>query len=332
MNVLVTGGAGYIGSHAVRALLDGGHRVSVVDNLSTGFRDSVDQRAHFFKGDISDSRLIEQIHGQMPIQAVLHFAAFIEVGESVKDPQKYYENNFVKAFQFLKTVSGLKIRQFIFSSTAAVYGSPQTIPIPEEHGCLPINPYGRSKYMFECALRDLSVQNNFKFCIFRYFNVAGAHPSGEIGEAHNPESHLIPNILRSALAENKVFKIFGTDYDTKDGSCVRDYVHVQDLVEAHVLGLEYLKHKDSQVFNLGSAAGYSVKEVFAACEKVLGKKIEFEVSERRAGDPAILIAQNSKARSDLGWKPAYENLETIIEHAWVWHKNHPQGYRLQAAS
>lgn len=325
MKILVTGGAGYIGSHAVLALLDQDHEVSVIDNLSTGFQKAVDARAKFYELDIQDKDKVREILKADQIDAVMHFAAFIEVGESVKNPNKYLGNNFEKAKKLLEAMEEAEVKRFIFSSTAAVYGEPKTIPILETAETNPINPYGESKLKLENEVQKRVAQKKLSAIIFRYFNVVGADPRGRAGEAHEPESHLIPNILKSAQNAEKVFSIFGTDYDTPDGTCIRDFVHVNDLVEAHLLGLINFSNK-LQIFNLGSAQGFSVKEVFSACEKALGQKIKKQEVDRRAGDPPRLISDSQKVRTGLHWSPQYESLEKMIEHQWNWMKKHPRGY------
>lgn len=325
MKVLVTGGAGYIGSHAVRELLDSGHQVVVLDNLSKGHEEAIDKRAAFVRGSTQDIDLVVnkmKLHG---IEAVMHFAADIEVSESVTDPCKYYQNNFSNSLMLLEAMNICGVKKIVFSSTAAVYGNPEKTPVSETGLRNPINPYGRSKMMMEMALEDASCAYGIGYTILRYFNVAGASPDSTIGEDHSPESHLIPRIL-TAAREGTAVKIFGTDYPTQDGTCIRDYVHVVDLVRAHILALEKIEPGKGNIYNLGSEKGFSVREVIAACERVTGRKIVIEESERRTGDPAVLIASSLKIKEELGWERKYPDMETIVAHAWNWHSSHPKGY------
>jgi UDP-glucose 4-epimerase len=326
MNVLVTGGAGYIGSHAVRLLLDQGHLVSVLDNLSHGHLPAIDQRASFIKGDTGDRALVMNLLRQKKIEAVLHFAADIEVGESVVNPGKYYQNNFSNALVLLGALVETGVKKIVFSSTAAVYGDPEKNPIEETQARRPINPYGKSKMMTEMAIEDFAQAHGLGYAILRYFNVAGASADGSIGEDHRPESHLLPKILAAAREGSGPVRIFGTDYPTPDGTCVRDYVHVVDLVNAHLLALQKIEAGKGEIYNLGSENGFSVRAVIAACEKVVGKKLSVTEESRRPGDSAVLVASSKKIREKLGWKPQYPDLETIVQHAWNWHQTHPQGY------
>jgi UDP-glucose 4-epimerase len=330
MNVLVTGGAGYIGSHAVRELADQGHEVIVLDNFSKGHHKAVDPRAVIIEGNTGDERVLRLIFASYQIEAVMHFAADIEVGESVLDPSKYYKNNFANALVLLENMRHAHIQKMVFSSTAAVYGNPEKTPIEESQARSPINPYGRSKMMVEMAMEDFAKAYNMGYTILRYFNVAGAHPTGKIGEDHHPETHLIPRILQAAR-DNDFVKIFGTDYPTHDGTCIRDYIHVVDLVRAHVLALDSIKPGQERVYNLGSENGFSVREVISACEKVTEKTLKIKEEDRRAGDPDILVASSQKIREELGWERLYPDLETIVAHAWQWHTTHPQGYATKAA-
>jgi UDP-glucose 4-epimerase len=326
MKVLVTGGAGYIGSHAVKCLLNQGHEVVVLDNLSKGHRQAVDSRAVFVEGDTGNKRHLTGILQAFDIEAVMHFAASIEVGESVLHPGRYYENNVANTIRLLEAMLEEKVNKIVFSSTAAIYGNPATTPIIESHQPHPINPYGRSKWMSEIIIQDFSQAHNFSYAILRYFNVAGAWPDGHIGEDHRPETHLIPRILCSALNGQEPVRIYGTDYPTKDGTCIRDYVHVVDLVEAHLLALENLRSGQGNLFNLGSESGFSVREVISTCEQVTGRQLRILEQERRPGDPAVLIASSNKIRKELGWVRQFPDLRQIVEHAWLWHQKHPKGY------
>lgn len=326
MNILVTGGAGYIGSHAVHHLLKNNHTVVVVDNLSRGHVASVPRSAHFYKTSIEDSSRIKQILREHSIEAVMHFAAYTDIGESIQDPFKYYQNNFAFTLSLLKTLVDCNIKKIVFSSTAAVYGSPTDVPIVESHPKSPSSPYGQSKLMIESAISDFSKVYGLGYTILRYFNVAGAHPDGQIGEDHQPENHLIPKILLTAMGTELLLPIYGTDYPTRDGTCIRDYVHVQDIVSAHSLAIENTKPSCGHIYNLGSEKGFTVKEVVDTCKKILQKDIKILTQARRTGDTAILIASSSKIKNELGWSPKYPDLETIIAHAWQWHKNNPRGY------
>jgi len=326
MRVLVTGGAGYIGSHAVRELLNSGHQVIVLDNLSKGHAEAVDPRAQLVIGSTANSELMIRTFRSHDIEAIMHFAADIEVGESVIEPYKYYQNNFSNSLNLLNAMVMTGVKKIIFSSTAAVYGNPEKNPIDENQSRLPINPYGRSKMMVEMAIEDFSRAYGLGFTILRYFNVAGASPDSAIGEDHHPESHLIPRVLKAASDSTLDVKIFGTDYDTHDGTCIRDYVHVVDLVRAHVLALEFLNEGEGNIFNLGSEKGFSVREVINACQKVTGTEFRKKEEARRAGDPPVLVASSMKVREILKWEPLYPSIETIVKHAWQWHSGHPNGY------
>jgi UDP-glucose 4-epimerase len=332
MRVLVTGGAGYIGSHAVKLLADSGHEITVLDNLSHGHLKAVDSRARFVEGNTGNQNLVTGILKDHKIEAVMHFAANIEVGESVANPGKYYENNFSSALTLLISMRDAGVKKLVFSSTAAVYGNPESTPILETMMRAPINPYGRSKLMTEMAIEDFSKAHGLGFTVLRYFNVAGAAPDASLGEDHQPETHLIPRLLIAARDGKESAKIFGTDYPTRDGTCVRDYVHVMDLAEAHRLSLEALAPGQGNIYNLGSEQGFSVKEVLTTCEKVIGRKIAVEEAERRAGDPAVLVASSEKIRRELNWKPAFADLESIVGHAWAWHQKFPQGYATSSRS
>ena len=327
MNVLVIGGAGYIGSHAVNKLIKKDYNVSVLDNLVTGHRDAVDEAATFYLGDIRDKAILNQIVQDEQIEAIFHFAASSLVGESVEKPLKYFNNNVVGMEVLLEVMQENDVKKIIFSSTAAVYGDVQAPLITEDEPKAPTSPYGESKLMMENMIKWCDLAHGIKFVSLRYFNVAGALSTGEIGEDHDPETHLIPIVLQTALGQRNAMTIFGDDYNTPDGTCIRDYVHVEDLIDAHILALEYLNtNAESQIFNLGSSTGYSVKEIVEASHKVTGKEIPVKIGERRAGDPAKLVAASEKAREILGWKPAYETIEGIIQTAWNWHEANPEGY------
>ena len=326
--ILVTGGAGYIGSHAVLALQAQGYRVLVLDNLVYGHRDFVETvlKVEWIEGDTSDRSLLDRLFQTHPIAAVMHFAAYAYVGESVTNPAKYYRNNIVGTLTLLEAMVAAKVPYFVFSSTCASYGVPQFLPLAEDHPQNPINPYGHSKLMVEQILRDFEVAYGLRSVIFRYFNAAGADPEGRVGEDHNPETHLIPLVLQTALGHRSSISIFGTDYETPDGTCIRDYIHVMDLADAHVLGLNYLQNDHpSTVFNLGNGQGFSVRQVISTAQEVTGLPIPVVESDRRPGDPPVLVANSKKAKEVLGWKPRYPELEKIIHHAWRWHQ-HRQGY------
>lgn len=325
MRVLVTGGAGYIGSHAVRELLDSGHVVVVLDNLSKGHREAIDERVVFIRGSTQDIDLVVNKLKFHEIDAVMHFAADTEVGESVSDPYKYYQNNFSNSLLLLEAINICAIKKLVFSSTAAVYGDPVRTPILESDLRHPINPYGRSKMMMEMAIEDGCRAYGIGYTILRYFNVAGASPDSQIGEDHHPESHLIPRIL-TAAREGTSIKVFGTDYETPDGTCIRDYVHVVDLARAHVMALEKISEGKGRTYNLGSEKGFSVRQVISTCEGVTSRKIVVEEVQRRLGDPSILVADSQKIKSELGWERKYPDLETIVAHAWNWHASHPKGF------
>ncbi len=325
--ILVTGGAGYIGSHTVLALKEAGYEVIVLDNLVYGHQDLVEQvlQVELIVGDINDRSLLDNLFQTRNIAAVMHFSAYAYVGESVKEPAKYYRNNVVATLNLLEAMQAAGINKFVFSSTCATYGIPEMVPIPENHPQNPINPYGATKLMVERILSDFDVAYGLKSVRFRYFNAAGADPQGRLGEDHNPETHLIPLVLLAALGQRESISIFGTDYDTRDGTCIRDYIHVTDLADAHVLGLEYLlKGGNSEVLNLGNGQGFSVKEVIETAKQVTGKQIKIIECDRRPGDPPILIGSSKKATSFLGWQPQYYSLQDIIKHAWQWHQKRHQ--------
>ncbi len=324
MNVLVTGGAGYIGSVVVAKLLRAGHRVCVYDNLCRGFRAAVPEGADLVVGDIADSAKTGDVLRRSHIEAVMHFAALIEAGESMKAPERYFRNNTANTLSLLETMLACGVKQLVFSSTAALYGDPENIPIRETDPLRPTNAYGESKLLVERMLQWFGRIHGFRYASLRYFNAAGA--SEELGEAHEPESHLIPLILRVALGRRESISIYGTDYDTRDGTCVRDYIHVADLADAHMLALEALSRRDQLTYNLGNGRGFTVREVIEAARRVTGHAIPAVEAPRRAGDPAVLVASAEKIMRELNWRPQYHDLESIISSAWEWHRKHPNGY------
>lgn len=326
MNILVVGGAGYIGSHMVRLLDREGHRVVVLDNLSTGFQAAV-TAGELFIGEMSDRELVEQLLGDHNIDAVMHFAAFALVGESVAQPAKYYNNNVVATISLLESMRRTNVKKIVFSSTCATYGIPQTVPISEAEPQLPVNPYGFTKLVIERALSDYARAYDFGFAALRYFNAAGASPQGDIGEDHEPESHLIPIVLQVALGQRKHVMVYGDDWPTRDKTCVRDYVHVDDLGEAHLLALERIKTGQGIEVNLGTGRGHSVREVIQVCREITGCDIEEIIGPRRPGDPPELVADASTARRVLGWVPKYEDIQSVIATAWNWQSSHPHGYK-----
>jgi UDP-glucose 4-epimerase len=318
--ILITGGAGYVGSHTVKELLKLGYSTLVLDNLTNGHRELV-CGGELIEGDLQDSVLLQNIFSRHSIEAVMHFAAFAYVGESVTDPGKYYRNNVCGTLNLVEAMLKARVNKIIFSSTCSTYGHPQEIPITEKHLQNPVNPYGGSKLMVERILRDFEQSHALKSVIFRYFNAAGADPEAQIGEWHEPETHLIPLVLDVAAGKQKAVKIFGTDYDTDDGTCIRDYIHVTDLADAHILGLKHLQTgQKSEVFNLGNGQGYSVRQVIESAKKITGRQIEVQKAPRRPGDPATLVGSAEKARTILGWKTRFPTLETIIGTAWQWHQ------------
>jgi UDP-glucose 4-epimerase len=326
--ILVTGGAGYIGSHAVLALQQADYEVVVLDNLVYGHRDLVEKvlQVELIVGDTCDRPLLDQLFASRNIAAVMHFAAYAYVGESVIDPAKYYRNNFIGTLTLLEAMLAASINKFVFSSTCATYGVPTTVPIPEDHPQNPINPYGATKLMIERVLTDFDVAYGLKSVCFRYFNAAGADPAGRLGEDHDPETHLIPLVLLAALGKRESISILGTDYPTPDGTCIRDYIHVADLASAHVLGLEYLlKGGDTNVFNLGNGNGFSVKQVIETAKQVTGRDFKVVEGDRRPGDPPALVGSGEKASKILGWQPQYADLSKILSHAWHWHQQRHQG-------
>ncbi len=327
MSVLVLGGAGYIGSHTVYELIDKGEEVIIADNLQTGYMKAVHPKAKFYKGDIRDKEFLDSLFQKEKPEAVIHFAANSLVGESMVDPLKYYDNNLYGTMVLLKSMVENKIGKIVFSSTAATYGEPENIPILETDKTEPSNTYGETKLAMEKLFKWVAQAHGIKYVSLRYFNACGAHKSGNIGEAHNPETHLIPLILQVPNNKRPEIKIFGDDYDTPDGTCIRDYIHVTDLANAHILAIEYLKKGgENNIFNLGNGTGFSVKQVIDISRKVTNHPIPAVICPRRAGDPAKLIASSEKAKTVLKWQPIYTDLETIIESAWRWHKNHPDGY------
>ena len=326
MSILVCGGAGYIGSHMVAYLLEQGKDVVVIDSLETGHEEAV-KGVKFYKGDLRDKEFLNKVFNENKIEAVIDFAAYSLVGESMVEPLKYFNNNVYGTVNLLEVMKEHDVKYIVFSSTAATYGEPERTPIVEEDKTFPTNAYGESKLMVEKVLKWCDRAYGIKHTVLRYFNAAGAHVSGNIGEDHKTETHLIPLILQVALGKREKIMIFGDDYNTPDGSCVRDYIHVSDLASAHALALERLfKGGDSRIFNLGNGTGFSVKEVIEVVRKVTNHSIPAEIAERRAGDPAVLIASSKKAIEELGWEPKFNTLENIVETAWKWHSTHPNGY------
>ena len=327
MAILVLGGAGYIGSHTVYALIEAGRDVVVADNLLTGFQAAVHPKARFYQADIRDRKAMDELFEREQIEGVIHFAASSQVGESMSDPLKYYDNNLCGTACLLQSMVAHGVDKIVFSSTAATYGEPEQVPILEGDKTVPTNCYGETKLAMEKMMRWTSQAHGLRYVALRYFNACGAHPSGVIGEAHNPETHLIPLILQVANNKRQKISIFGDDYNTHDGTCIRDYIHVSDLAQAHILALDYLLGGgQNDVFNLGNGVGFTVKEVIDVARTVTGHSIPAEVSPRRAGDPAQLVASSEKAKTILGWNPQYADLHTIVSSAWTWHKNHPNGY------
>ena len=327
MTILVCGGAGYIGSHAVHALIEKGEQVVIVDNLQTGHRSALNPKAKFYEGDIRDASVLDKIFTENKVEAVIHFAANSLVGESMEKPLLYFNNNVYGMQVLLEAMVRHGVDKIVFSSTAAVYGEPKRVPIHEDDETCPTNTYGETKLTMEKMMKWVSRANGVRYVSLRYFNAAGALPDGSIGEDHATETHLIPLILQVPTGRRDHITVFGDDYPTPDGTCLRDYIHVVDLADAHVLALEYLrKGGASDIFNLGNGQGFSVKEMIAAAEKATGRSIKVESGARRAGDPAQLIASSEKARSVLGWKPQFTDVEQVIGTAWRWHEHHPHGY------
>lgn len=328
MTILVLGGAGYIGSHTVYELIDNGEDVVIIDNLLTGHKEAVHPKARFYKGDIRDKEFLDSVFKKEKIDAVIHFAASSLVGESMEKPLKYYDNNLCGTKILLDSMVEHGIDKIVFSSTAAVYGEPERIPILETDKTAPTNTYGETKLSMEKMFKWVGKAHGLRYVSLRYFNACGAHVSGKIGEDHNPESHLIPLILQVPNGKREFISIFGEDYQTKDGTCIRDYIHVTDLAQAHILAVKYLQNGGkSDIFNLGNGIGFSVKEVIETARKVTQNAIPAKVTPRRTGDPAKLIASSDKAKKVLGWKPQHAELDEIISTAWNWHKNHPDGFK-----
>ncbi len=328
MTILVLGGAGYIGSHTVYELIDNGEDVVIIDNLLTGHEEAVHPKARFYKGDIRDKEFLDSVFKKEKIDAVIHFAASSLVGESMEKPLKYYDNNLCGTKILLDSMVEHGIDKIVFSSTAAVYGEPERIPILETDKTEPTNTYGETKLSMEKMFKWVGKAHGLRYVSLRYFNACGAHVSGKIGEDHNPESHLIPLILQVPNGKREFISIFGEDYQTKDGTCIRDYIHVTDLAQAHILAVKYLQNGGkSDIFNLGNGIGFSVKEVIETARKVTQNAIPAKVTPRRTGDPAKLIASSDKAKKVLGWKPQHAELDEIISTAWNWHKNHPDGFK-----
>ncbi len=327
MRVLVVGGAGYIGSHMVRALLRPGHEAVVLDNLSKGHREAVPADS-LVLGDFGDGELLDRVMQQHGIEAVMHFGALSLVGESMTRPDKYFQNNVAKGLALLDGMVRNKVRYLVFSSTAAVYGEPEQAPITEDARLRPTNPYGESKLAFEKILKWYDAAFGLKSISLRYFNAAGADPAGDIGEDHSPETHLIPLVIQAALGRRGNIRVFGTDYPTPDGTCIRDYIHINDLAEAHLLALKALAGgAESTAYNLGNGSGYSVLEVIRTVEQVSGRKVEAVLGGRRAGDPAVLVAGSERIKQELGWQPKFPELEEIVGTAWKWHFGHPDGFK-----
>ena len=327
MKILVLGGAGYIGSHTVYELIDDGAEVVIADNLETGHIEAVHPKATFYQGDIRNREFVDSVLDKEKVDGVIHFAANSLVGESMTNPLKYYDNNLYGTKVLLESMVAHNVNKIVFSSTAATYGEPESIPILETDRTEPTNPYGETKLSMEKMMKWTDVAHGLRYVALRYFNACGAHKDGHIGEAHSPESHLIPLILQVPNGQREAISIYGDDYDTKDGTCVRDYIHVTDLAQAHILAMKYLlEGKESNVFNLGNGVGFTVKEVIDTARKVTGHPIPAVVAPRRGGDPAQLIASSEKAKKVLGWNPEHADLEEIIQTAWNWHKQHPKGF------
>ena len=327
MNVMVAGGAGYIGSHAVKQLIEAGHRVAVVDNLYRGHRRAVHPEAAFHDIDLADTPGLAEVLREHAVDCVMHFAALAYVGESVTDPLSYYHNNTAGAVSLLRAMHAAGVKRLVFSSTCATYGEPETTPIVETMPQQPINPYGWSKWCVERVLKDYgAADGEFAFVALRYFNVAGCAADGSLGEDHEPETHLIPRVLLTALGKFDEITVFGTDYPTPDGTCIRDYIHVEDLCAAHIVAMDALRGGDGRFYNLGIGKGYSVKQVLEAAGRVTGQQIPIEYGDRRPGDPAVLFADAQKIQDELGWSARYTDIDEIVATAWNWLKDHPDGY------
>ncbi len=327
MHILVTGGAGYIGSHMVRLLVHAGHTASVIDTLEHGYEAALPSSTSLIKGSVEDRALLDKTLDSKHVDAVIHFAGYISVEESVRDPKKYFHNNLIAPISLLESMVAHNVDKFIFSSTAAVYGDPQIVPIPEDHPKNPTSPYGLSKWCFEQYLSIYDRQKKIRSISLRYFNAAGAALDGSHGEAHEPETHIIPLAIRAAAGKQKEFYLFGADYPTKDGSCVRDYIHIEDLCQAHLLALDALgNNHGSGIYNVGTGTGITNKEVIAQIKKETGVDFPVMVKERRAGDPAELVADPTKLKKEFGWSPQYSDIATIVANAWKWHQSHPNGY------
>ena len=328
MAILVTGGAGYVGSHTVAALVERGANTIVIDNLEKGHKAAIWPGAKFYEGDLRDVSLISKIFAQNPITAVVHFAAYSLVAESVENPAKYYDNNVAGTLQLLKIMNSHNVKSIVFSSTASTYGEPESIPVTETAPERPVNPYGESKLAVERMLKWFDGAYGIKHVILRYFNVAGAHESAKIGEDHNPETHLIPMILQTALGKRESFDLYGDDYPTPDGTCIRDYIHAMDLADAHILALEKLESEPtSAIYNLGSGSGFSNREILETAKKITGIDIPVRFVARRAGDPPVLVASSDKIKQQLGWNPTRTHIDNIISTAWAWHSANPDGYK-----
>jgi len=327
MKILVTGGAGFIGSHMVNELVKTNHEVVVYDSLIYGHKEALPQKCELITADLSDTEKIEEVLEEGFFDAVMHFAAFISMGESMENPKIYFHNNVVNTLNLLDIMTKFQVKKFIFSSSAGVYGNPVKVPIPEDHQTIPTNPYGEGKLMVEKILKWYDISYGLKYISLRYFNAAGASLEGNNGEDHDPETHIIPNAIKVALGKNPYFELYGNDYPTKDGTCIRDYIHVLDLVDAHLKSLDCLTSANkSNTFNIGTGHGYSNREILNMIKKVSGVDFKIEESLRRPGDANELVADSSKIKKELGWEPQYSDLETIVKTAWLWHKSHPKGF------